>query len=154
MTESLLLHATAVAIATELGPRAVLLRGPSGSGKSDLGLRLIDAGAQLVADDQSELVRVGDRVVVRPPSAIAGLIEVRGIGILRLDPLMQAPLALIADLAATEAIDRLPLPRTERILGLDLPLIAVAPFEASAAAKLRLALRVYAEAGFPAMLKS
>lgn len=154
MTESLLLHATAVAIATELGPRAVLLRGPSGSGKSDLGLRLIDAGAQLVADDQSELVRVGDRVVVRPPSAIAGLIEVRGIGILRLDPLMQAPLALIADLAVTEAIDRLPLPRTERILGLDLPLIAVAPFEASAAAKLRLALRVYAEAGFPAMLKS
>lgn len=154
MTESCLLHATAVAIATELGPRAVLLRGPSGSGKSDLGLRLIDAGAQLVADDQSELVRVGDRVVVRPPSAIAGLIEVRGIGILRLDPLMQAPLALIADLAVTEAIDRLPLPRTERILGLDLPLIAVAPFEASAAAKLRLALRVYAEAGFPAMLKS
>jgi serine kinase of HPr protein (carbohydrate metabolism regulator) len=139
---------------TELGPRAVLLRGPSGSGKSDLGLRLIDAGAQLIADDQSELVRVGERIVVRPPSTIAGLIEVRGVGIIRLDPLMEAPLALIADLVAAKTIERLPLLRTTQILGLDLPLIAVAPFEASAVAKLRLALRVYSEPSFPAMLRA
>ena len=63
MNASLLLHATAV----EIDGRAVLLRGPSGSGKSDLGLRLIDAGARLVADDQSELSRHGDVLMVRAP---------------------------------------------------------------------------------------
>ena len=83
MSASILLHATAVAI----DGRAVLLRGPSGSGKSDLALRLIDAGARLVADDQSELSRRGDVLMVRAPATIAGLIEVRGLGILRLDAL-------------------------------------------------------------------
>jgi HPr kinase/phosphorylase len=150
MTESCLVHGTAVAI----DGRAVLLRGPSASGKSDLALRLIDAGAQLVADDQTELVRVGDRIVTRPPAAIVGLIEVRGIGILRLDPLMEAPLALLADLVQPETVERLPMPRLEPVLGLGLPLVALAPFEASAAAKLRLALRVYADAGFPALLNT
>src|SRR5207237_997548 len=132
---SLLIHATAVALATAGGPRAVLLRGPSGSGKSDLGLRLIDAGAHLVADDQSELRREGKVIIVRAPAAITGLIEVRGIGIVRVEPLAEAPLALIADLMAPNAIERLPLAATERLLDLDLPRIAVAPFEASAAAK-------------------
>jgi serine kinase of HPr protein (carbohydrate metabolism regulator) len=150
MTERCLVHGTAVAIEG----RAVLLRGPSGSGKSDLALRLIDAGARLVADDQTELARVGDGIVVRPPATIVGLIEVRGIGILRLEPLMEAPLALLADLVQPETVERLPMPRFEPVLGLDLPLIALAPFEASAQAKLRLALRVYAEAGVPALLKT
>ena len=150
MTERCLVHGTAVAIEG----RAVLLRGPSGSGKSDLALRLIDAGARLVADDQTELARVGDGIVVRPPATIVGLIEVRGIGILRLEPLMEAPLALLADLVQPETVERLPMPRFEPVLGLDLPLIALAPFEASAQAKLRLALRVYAEGGVPALLKT
>jgi serine kinase of HPr protein (carbohydrate metabolism regulator) len=150
MTERCLVHGTAVAIEG----RAVLLRGASGSGKSDLALRLIDAGARLVADDQTELARVGERILVRPPASIVGLIEVRGIGILRLDPLMEAPLALLADLVQPETVERLPMPRLEPVLGLDLPLIALAPFEASAQAKLRLALRVYAEAGVPALLKT
>jgi HPr kinase/phosphorylase len=144
-----LVHATAVA----LDGRAVLLRGPSGSGKSDLALRLIDAGARLVADDQSELVRLGNEIVVRPPAAIAGLLEVRGMGLVRLEPLMEAPLALIADLVPAEVVERLPSTRSEQILGLDLPLIALPPFEASAVAKLRLALRVYSEPEFPALLK-
>lgn len=154
MSERCLVHATAVALATDLGPRAVLLRGPSGSGKSDLGLRLIDAGARLIADDQSELVRVGDKIVVHPPPTIAGLIEVRGIGIIRLDPVVEAPLALVADLVTPEAIERLPPLRAERILGIEVPLIALAPFEFSAPAKLRLALRVFTEPGFPAVVKA
>jgi serine kinase of HPr protein (carbohydrate metabolism regulator) len=137
-----------------LDGRAVLLRGASGAGKSDLALRLIDAGACLVADDQSELARAGDGIVVRAPPAIAGLIEVRGIGIIRVKPVAEAPLSLVADLVPPDAIDRIPSARLERILGLDFPLIAVAPFEASAPAKLRLALRVYSEAGFPALLKA
>jgi HPr kinase/phosphorylase len=149
----LLVHATAVAIATAAGPRAVLLRGASGSGKSDLALRLIDAGARLVADDQSELSRHGETIIVRAPAAIAGLIEVRGVGILRVDTIAEAPLALVADLTTPELIERLPQLGTERILDLDLPRISVAPFEASAAAKVSLALRAFAGDGVPAIIK-
>jgi HPr kinase/phosphorylase len=140
MPDALVVHATTVAV----GGRAVLLRGPSGSGKSDLALRLIDAGGRLVADDRTELLRDGDAIWVRAPETIAGLIEVRGIGIQRVDALASATLALIVDLVAPEAIERLPQPRSEAILGLSIPLIALAPFEASASAKLRLALDVFA----------
>lgn len=148
MSDHVLLHATAVAI----DGHAVLLRGASGSGKSDLALRLIDAGARLVADDQSELWRRGAEIIVRAPATIAGLLEVRGIGIVRLDALPEAPLALIVDLLVPEALERLPERQTERILGLALPLIRVTPFEASAAAKLRLALRAFTASGLPAMM--
>jgi HPr kinase/phosphorylase len=141
MSASLLLHATAVAI----DGRAVLLRGPSGAGKSDLALRLIDGGARLVADDQSELHRRGDLLVVRAPATIAGLFEVRGLGLLRLDAPAEAPVGLIADLVAADRIERLPPRRGETILGVAVPLVEIAPFEASAAAKLRLALRFLAE---------
>jgi serine kinase of HPr protein (carbohydrate metabolism regulator) len=134
-------HATTVAI----DGRAVLLRGPSGAGKSDLALRLIDAGARLVADDQSELYRDVETVRVRAPATIAGLIEVRGIGIMRLRPLESAPLVLIADLLPPEGLERLPQRRTEAILGIAIPVIALAPFEASAPAKLRVALRGLAD---------
>ena len=148
VTRQVLIHATAVAI----DGRAVLLRGASGSGKSDLGLRLIDAGARLVADDQSELRRRGDAIVVRAPATIAGLIEVRGVGLFRVDALAEAPVVLIADLVAPDAIERLPAPMSERILGVALPVIAVAPFEASAAAKLRLLVCAFTGAGLPIML--
>ena len=146
--ERLLLHATAVAI----DGRAVLLRGASGSGKSDLALRLIDAGARLVADDQSELFRRGNSVIVRAPATIAGLIEVRGIGIFRLDALAEAPVALLVDLVPAENLERLPARQSETILGLALRRIALAPFEASAPAKLRLALRAFTALGLPAMI--
>ena len=89
MSASILLHATAVAI----DGQAVLLDGPPGSGKSDLALRLIDAGGRLVADDQSELSRCGDVLMVSAPAPIAGLIEARGLGILRLDGGEIAPCA-------------------------------------------------------------
>jgi HPr kinase/phosphorylase len=140
VTDTLLLHATAVAI----DEAAVLLRGPSGSGKSDLALRLIDGGAQLIADDQTVLRRVGGRVFAGAPPAIAGLIEIRGFGIVRMDPREAMPLLLIADLIPSGDIERLPEPRWETVLGLTVPQIAVAPFEASAPAKLRLLRRALA----------
>jgi serine kinase of HPr protein (carbohydrate metabolism regulator) len=148
VSRPLLAHATAVAI----DGRAVLLRGPSGCGKSDLALRLIDAGARLVADDQSEVWREGDTVFVRAPPAIAGLIEVRGIGIVRLGALARAPVALLADLVAADRVERLPERRSEAILGLNMPVVAVAPFEASAAAKLRLALQALTGVGPPVLM--
>jgi serine kinase of HPr protein (carbohydrate metabolism regulator) len=136
----LLVHGTAIAI----DGVAVLLRGPSGAGKSDLALRLIDGGAMLVADDQVLLSRAGKQVIARAPASIAGLIEVRGIGLLRVKPLEEASLELVADLVPSDHIERLPEARFEKVLGIDLPLIALAPFEASAAAKLRCARRLFA----------
>ena len=140
MTDTLLVHATAIAIEGD----AILLRGPPGAGKSDLALRLIDGGARLLADDQALLRRVRNHVLVRAPAAIAGLIEVRGVGVLRVDTLDEAPLALIVDLAPSAQIERIPDDRFEEVLGLAIPLIALAPFEASAAAKLRFARITFA----------
>jgi HPr kinase/phosphorylase len=142
-------HATAVALRHGKGWRAALLRGPSGSGKSDLALRLIETGARLVADDRTELVRQGRKVMASAPARIAGLIEARGIGIVKLgrDQLVKrAELILLVDLAHPERIERLPEPASESVLGVELPVVALAPFEASAAAKLRLALRQIANA--------
>lgn len=144
----MLVHATAVAIEGE----ALLLRGPSGAGKSDLALRLLEGGARLVADDQSEVSRRGDRLWVRPPAALAGLIEVRGLGILRLEALAEAPLALVVDLVPPEAVERLPQAAVENLLGVAVRRLALAPFEASAAAKLRFARRAFAPAGPHAIL--
>ena len=133
-----LVHATCVAIEGA----GVLLRGPSGAGKSDLALRLIDGGARLVADDQVELVRQDESVLARPPESLAGLLEVRGLGIIRLHHLPDAPVLLVADLVPADQVERLPEPATVHLLGCDLPLLHLDPFTASAPAKLRLAVRV------------
>jgi len=140
VTDTSLIYATAIAIEGD----AILLRGPSGAGKSDLALRLIDGGARLIADDQALLRRAGNQVLVRAPAEISGLIEVRGVGILRVAALGEAPLALIVDLVTSAQVERIPDSRFEVIFGLAIPLIALAPFEASAAAKLRLARRRFA----------
>jgi serine kinase of HPr protein (carbohydrate metabolism regulator) len=148
-TDPVLVHATAVAI----DGRAVLLRGPSGAGKSDLALRLIDSGARLVADDQAELRRAGERVMVTAPAAIAGLIEVRGVGILQVEPLAEAALTMCVDLVPSAEVERLPEIRCENVLGLAVPSIALSPFEASAAAKLRFALRAFSAHTMPAIIR-
>ncbi|WP_371821771.1 HPr kinase/phosphorylase [Skermanella sp. TT6] len=118
----------------------VLLRGPSGSGKSDLALRLIDGGARLVADDQIELtLDAAGRVMARAPKPLAGLLEVRGIGILPVDAVRASPVGLVVDLAADDRIERLP--EVETCLLLDRPIrrVTLAPFHASTPAKVRLA---------------
>ena len=126
-------HATCVALKQGRSWRALLLRGPSGAGKSDVALRLIEAGGRLVADDQTHLAKVGRALIATPPQSLAGLIEVRGIGIVKLGRsqlLARAPLALLDDLVRPDQIERMPKPAREKVLGVDLPLVALAPFEA------------------------
>jgi len=136
-------HATCVALKVGRSWRALLLRGPSGAGKSDVALRLVEAGGRLVADDQTHLGRCGKQLVATPPPALAGLIEVRGVGIVRLGRAQlqaAAPVALLVDLVRPEQVERLPEPAHETLLGVALPRLALAPFEPSAVMKLRLAL--------------
>ncbi len=132
------IHGTCVAF----GAAGLLLRGPSGSGKSDLALRLIDAGARLVADDRVDLSRARDGgLMARAPSPLSGRMEVRGIGILPVPSVAAARLALVADLVLPGEVERLPEAARAEYLGVALPCIAIAPFESSAAAKLRLAVQ-------------
>jgi HPr kinase/phosphorylase len=140
MSESQLVHGTCVIIEDT----GVLLRGPSGSGKSDLALRLIDAGARLVADDQTRLVRVADRIIASAPATIAGFIEVRGIGPVPMNTEDGVWLRLVVDLKPTREIERLPEESGTTIIGMRLPLVVIDGFTASAAAKVRLAVRLVA----------
>lgn len=118
MSEDQPLHASAVAIAGQ----GLLITGASGSGKSALALALIARGARLVADD-GVLVRPGpDGPVLSAPPAIAGLIEARGIGLIRLAH-GPAPLALIADLDHPPE-GRLPHARSSMLLGHACPLLS------------------------------
>jgi HPr kinase/phosphorylase len=131
-----------------LGGIAALLVGPSGSGKSDLALRFAMSPsnegniARLVADDRVLLSVENERVIARPPSVLAGKIEVRGIGILSIPYRAEAELRLIIQLCKPEDVPRMPpehLPTME-LAGKSLPFLQLAPFEASAPLKLRLAL--------------
>ncbi len=136
-------HATSVALKAGARWRGVLLRGPSGAGKSDLALRLIDDGARLIADDQTHLAKKGHALIASPPPALAGMIEVRGIGIVKLPRaqlLAAAPLALLVDLVRADAVERMPEPECEMVQDVELPRLVLAPFEVSTVAKLRLAL--------------
>ncbi len=123
-------HASAVLV----GARAVLIRGPSGSGKSRLALDLIEAGrtgaltlVRLVADDRICLEPAGGRLLARPVEMLAGLIEVRGVGLLRVAHESSAVIGLVVDLAAADA-DRLPdtAQRSTAVEGIELPRLAVA----------------------------
>ncbi|ODR99844.1 hypothetical protein AUC68_01515 [Methyloceanibacter methanicus] len=125
-----------------------MLRGKSGSGKSDLALRFLalpdgDAGpARLVADDQVCLDATGEGVTASPPANLAGLIEVRGLGIQPVSSIPAARLVLVCDLVAAAEVPRMlpdPWPRT-RLAGIALPVLKLAPFEASAPLKLRMAI--------------
>lgn len=129
------LHATTVA----LDGRAVMLAGPSGSGKSDLALRLLDRGFVLVSDDRTIVGKDGDRLIASAPDTIKGKLEIRGIGIVEMKVLDRAPVALMVEL--TSDLIRLPDDsRTREVLGIAVPLINVDAMTASAPSKVALAL--------------
>ena len=128
------LHATAVAI----GGRAVLIEGRSGSGKSDLALRLIDRGAALVSDDYTLLLRREGVLIARAPENIAGKMEVRGFGIMPMEHVSDVPVGLVVRIDSE--VLRMPERRARRIAGIEVREIALAPFEASTPIKVELAL--------------
>lgn len=118
------LHATTVALPATAGraPQAVLILGASGTGKSELALQMVALGACLVADDRTLVRRIGPRLVASASPRIRGLIEMRGIGILRLPSLAEADLALVVDLDRHETA-RMPPARHVELLGVALPML-------------------------------
>ena len=129
------IHASTVAS----NGRAVLITGPSGSGKSDLALRLLERGFTLVSDDQTIVRKDGDVLLASAPPTIAGKLEVRGLGIIEMEHTENVPVALLVEL--TSDIQRLPDDSRDRpVLGVKLPLISIDAMTASAAAKVALAL--------------
>lgn len=129
------LHATTVAI----HGHAVMIEGPSGAGKSDLALRLIDRGATLVSDDYTLCVRVGTALHARvPAAAIAGRIEVRGLGIVAMPHIVDVPVAMLVRLDPSP--ERMPERRMRTIAGVAIRQIILDPRPASAPIVLELAL--------------
>ncbi len=131
-------HATCVS----LYGAGLIIRGPSGAGKSDLALRLIDRGARLVADDRVDLLASDNSVIARAPGTLAGLLEIRGLGILRVPVLEATVVRLVVDLVNHENVPRLPNRRMTDLIGMDVPAVTLDPFEASAVTKVRLALEL------------
>ena len=128
-------HASCVAIRK----KGVLLLGPSGAGKSDLALRLIDDGAMLVADDRTDLQVRSGKIIASAPAILAGLIEVRGLGIVKLPRRPEVRIVLAVRLGRAGA--RLPDGHVYALKGAEpVPLITMDGKEASAPAKIRLAL--------------
>lgn len=129
------LHASTVAS----DGRAVLIAGPSGSGKSDLALRLLDRGFTLVSDDRTIVRREGEKLIASAPETIRGKLEVRGVGIVEVESVTDVPIALVVEL--TIDIERLPDDSRQRlILGAGIPLINVDAMTASAPSKVVVAL--------------
>jgi HPr kinase/phosphorylase len=142
-----LIHATAIAVLDAAKPfggaidGAVLLLGESGSGKSDIALRLIAAGAKLVADDQTALFIRSGRLFAEAPPNLAGCMEIRGLGILRLERAPPSPVILAVNLDSAESVYRLPYPHSYSLpIGLqgsvNVPLVTLSPYEASTPAKI------------------
>ena len=129
------LHASTVA----LDGRAVIISGPSGSGKSDLTLRLLDRGFVLVSDDRTIVRKDGDKVIASVPETIRGKLEIRGVGIVEMPTVADVVVALVVEL--TSDIQRLPDDSRDRIiLGISIPMISVDALTASAPSKVALAL--------------
>jgi len=137
---SVVIQASAVAI----NGRAVLIEGPPGSGKSSLALALIDRGAALIGDDAVTLFAEDDRLITAPPPNIAGLIELRGVGLARVPVAPPAPVALVLMLggAAPERLPETPLP-TRTIAGVAVPVLAFDPGTIAPAPRAEWALRLH-----------
>ena len=128
-------HSTSVVI-EDLG---ILIRGQSGSGKSDLALRLIDSGATLISDDLTICKKIGDYLYLYPHSKTKGLLEVREIGIMTVPYVDNIKLTLVVELVEKE-FERIPGLMTCSILGIKFPKIKIFGKSSSAVAKIKIKL--------------
>lgn len=152
MPDAVTIHASCVA----LGDAGVLIEGPPGSGKSDLVLRLLDAPGyglgnlelrgRLVSDDQTVIEKRGTALFAASPKPIAGLFEIRGQGIVKVDHLPEVKLALAVKILPAGEIERMPEPAFRHIAGIALREIGIDPAKASAPARIRAALTAVAPA--------
>jgi serine kinase of HPr protein (carbohydrate metabolism regulator) len=130
------IHGTAL----QFSKKGILLLGNSGSGKSDLALRLMDKGGKLIADDQVIVKRVKDKIIASCPSSLSGLLEVRGIGIIKIASIVQTSLDLVISLSPKEKIERLPESQMYELLDVSLPYYFLDPMQASVVARLKMIL--------------
>lgn len=149
----MIVHATSVGMPVDYQSVGVLCVGSSGSGKSDLALRLIDtcptAQTRLIADDQTMLAAIGGSLIASPPPRIAGLLEVRGVGVIQIEHATETAIALIVECIDPHCdLERIPQHYTKTLCGIAVPAIGVKAFEASAPSKVRLALRAVAKGLF------
>ncbi len=132
-----ILHGSAVRLqGQDVPPAAVLLRGFSGCGKSDLAFRLIAAGGTLICDDQVVLERRQDQVMAEAAEPIRGLLEIRGVGLVKLPVAPPTPLRLVVDLVPREDVPRLPERETVDILGIAIICLKLHAFDASTPLKI------------------
>ena len=137
MSDSKNIHATCV----RLNGKGVLLLGESGSGKSDLALRLIDRVASLVADDQVHIVKKDKTLVASAPQKLRGLLEVRGVGIVTLPYEQHATLALAVKLVLRTEVERMPRQEFFELLDVRIPQLSLSAFDHSTTAKIQLAMK-------------
>lgn len=136
-------HAGLIALRGAGGWLGALILGPSGVGKSDLALRALDQGFRLVADDRTRLFVSAGRLFGRAPEALKGLMEARGLGLIRVPQLDVAPVSLCVRCNMPgDPIERYPDPRREIFLGIEVPAIDLRPLESSAPAKIRRGLEI------------
>ncbi len=146
--KTIVLHGSAVLLkSVNFSPSVVFLRGRSGSGKSDLAFRLIENGGELICDDQVFFEKRHEKVFAGAVETISGLIEVRGVGLLRYPVADPGRLMLVVDLVKHEEVPRLPEPQTINILGVDIPLLKLHAFDVSTALKIYKAMEVVHKPG-------
>ncbi len=132
----MLIHGTCV----DIQKKGILLLGKPGSGKSDTALRLIDQGALLVSDDQVDLEVSNGTLIASAPSTIKGLLEIRGVGIVKMPICDQTPIHLVVELVEKEKVERMPIIQFYTYEKIRLPLLKLNAFEASTPAKIKVVL--------------
>ncbi|MBL6865062.1 MAG: HPr kinase/phosphatase C-terminal domain-containing protein [Rhodospirillales bacterium] len=133
-----IIHSTAIS----LNGDGILIKGPSGSGKTDLALRLIESGGKLISDDQVIIKRKAKRLFLSSPKELNGLMQLSGIGIVKVDYVQNIPLELVVKLQPYKNLDPFPINKEEIIKDLSIPTLSLYSFAVSATAKIKVALDV------------
>lgn len=133
-----MMHSTAIS----LNGDGILIKGPSGSGKTDLALRLIESGGKLISDDQVIIKRKAKKLFLSSPEGLNGLMQLPGIGIVKVDHVQNIPLELVVKLQPYNVLEPFPINNQEFIEDFSIPSLNLYSFAISATAKIKIALDV------------